>query len=41
VYEVARKVTATRLVLLILNAAVVAFLVWDLWQQRRLRAARG
>jgi uncharacterized membrane protein (DUF2068 family) len=38
VYEVARKVTATRLVLLILNAAVVAFLVWDLWQERRLRA---
>jgi uncharacterized membrane protein (DUF2068 family) len=38
VYEVARKVTATRLVLLILNAAVVAFLVWDLWKQRRLRA---
>lgn len=37
IYEVARKVTATRLVLLIFNVAMVAYLVWDLWQQRRLR----
>jgi uncharacterized membrane protein (DUF2068 family) len=37
VYEAARKATVTRLVLLVLNLAVVAYLVWDLWQQRRQR----
>ncbi|HJX54656.1 MAG TPA: DUF2127 domain-containing protein [Polyangia bacterium] len=37
IYEAARKATATRLFLLIFNVAMVAYLVWDLWQQRRLR----
>jgi len=37
IYEAARKATATRLVLLIFNVAMVAYLLWDLWQQRRLR----
>ena len=37
VYEAARKATATRLVLLIFNVAMVAYLAWDLSQQRRLR----
>ncbi len=40
-YEAARKVTATRVTLLVLNVAVVAYLAWDLGQQRRLRARRG
>ena len=39
IYEAARKATATRLVLLILNVAMVAYLVWDLSQQRRLRGS--
>lgn len=37
VYEAARKATSTRLVLLVLNAVVVAYLVWVLWRQRKLR----
>jgi uncharacterized membrane protein (DUF2068 family) len=41
IYEAARKVTATRLVLLIFNLAMVAYLVWDLSQQRRLRGPAG
>jgi uncharacterized membrane protein (DUF2068 family) len=35
VYEAAQKVTATRLGLLVLNVAVVAYLCWDLWQKRK------
>lgn len=34
IYEAARKATATRLVLLIFNVAMVAYLAWDLSQQR-------
>ena len=41
IYEAARKVTAMRVTLLVLNVAVVAYLAWDLGQQRRLRARRG
>lgn len=37
VYEAARRVTVTRLALLIFNVAMVAYLLWDLWQQRRSR----
>jgi uncharacterized membrane protein (DUF2068 family) len=37
IYEAAQKATATRLVLLIFNVAMVAYLLWDLWQQRRSR----
>ena len=40
IYEAARKATATRLVLLIFNVAMVAYLLWDLWRQRRLRGPR-
>jgi len=32
-----RKATATRLVLADLNVAMVAYLLWDLWQQRKSR----
>jgi uncharacterized membrane protein (DUF2068 family) len=39
VYEAARKVTVTRLVLLIFNVAMVAYLLWDLWQRRKSRPA--
>jgi uncharacterized membrane protein (DUF2068 family) len=39
VYEAAQKVTATRLGLLVLNLAMVAYLLWDLWQQRKSRPA--
>ena len=35
VYEAARRVTVTRLVLLIFNVAMVTYLLWDLWQQRK------
>lgn len=41
IYEAARKATATRLVLFALNVVVVAYLVWNLWQKRRLHGARG
>jgi uncharacterized membrane protein (DUF2068 family) len=37
IYEAAQKATATRLGLLVLNLAMVAYLLWDLWQQRRSR----
>ena len=36
IYEAARKATATRLVLFALNVAVVAYLLWKLWQQRQI-----
>ena len=39
VYEAARRVTVTRLALLIFNVAMVAYLLWDLWQQRKSRPA--
>ena len=39
IYEAAQKATATRLVLLIFNVAMVAYLLWDLWQQRKSRPA--
>ena len=39
IFEAARKATATRLVLLALNVAVVAYLLWNLWQKSRLRAS--
>jgi uncharacterized membrane protein (DUF2068 family) len=41
IYEVARKATATRLLLFALNVVVVAYLVWNLWQKRRLPAQQG
>jgi uncharacterized membrane protein (DUF2068 family) len=36
IYEAARKATATRLVLFALNVAVVAYLLWNLWQKRQI-----
>jgi uncharacterized membrane protein (DUF2068 family) len=39
IYEVARKATTMRLVLMTLNAAVVAYLLWNLWQRSRLRVS--
>ena len=36
IFEAARKATATRLVLLALNVAVVAYLLWNLWQKRQI-----
>ena len=41
IYEAARKATATRLSLFALNVVVVAYLVWNLWQKRRLHAQHG
>jgi uncharacterized membrane protein (DUF2068 family) len=36
IYEAARKATATRLVLFALNVAVVAYLLWNVWQKRQI-----
>jgi uncharacterized membrane protein (DUF2068 family) len=36
IYEAARKATATRLVLFALNVAVVAYLLWNLWQKKQI-----
>lgn len=41
IYEAARKVTATRLTLFALNVVVVAYLVRNLWQKRRLHGQHG